>query len=218
MLSRIALHFRQRLQEGKEVAHILPRHPCIGRIGECGIVVRALRRNAVQHRIGEIHVAPPANAVLRMRRDVGCDEGSEIGLQFHPARKFQPRIAVGPRAGMARGTAAGPENLFATRRVRRFKRAKRPGLQRGRGAQHPERYSTARDGHESGGQQCLLHDSSKCPVPGQLFCTRKFSWQLLQFPKTGPIAAWKAARSAGPSLPEASTAAAVSAMYLSSVA
>ena len=58
MIARLAGDGRQRLDEGKEVAQIVRRHPLHGCIGECGVFVRALWRNPLAHRADELSRRP----------------------------------------------------------------------------------------------------------------------------------------------------------------
>ena len=122
---RLAGDRRQRLHEGVEVGDVGRLHARIGRVGKGRIVVRAARRNAVQHGVGEILERPGADAVLRIGRDVRARRTCRTASSARgrrPARSCAAPFGFRPRVtGRA---AAGIENALAARR-HRLPRARR---------------------------------------------------------------------------------------------
>ena len=95
----------QGLQKGMQVGHILQLHLGIGRIGQGGIVMRALRADTAGDRIGHIQKAPPADALIGVLADVGGDEGAEIRREPLPTDKHEFSRALCPLGHVARGAA-----------------------------------------------------------------------------------------------------------------
>ena len=148
---------------------------------------------------------------LRIGRDVGRHEGAERRLQFEPAGQFEPRRAFRFRACMAGGAAAGPEDALAARRhrpcqaLRRLAASSRCGAVRNQNAAAPMPPSTSAATSEL---------SPIGPCESSAFLMRKVSWQPPQFAPMAPSVAPSAATSCG----GAATAAAVSALNLSTLA
>ncbi len=103
----------QGVEIGLEVEEVLDRHPGIGCVGEGRVVVRALGRDAVAHRLDEGGLAPAADAGVRVRADVRHAEIAERCLEHEAARQRQLGLALGVGCRMAGAAAADPEQLFA---------------------------------------------------------------------------------------------------------
>src|SRR5690606_18290226 len=71
--------------EGEEIAHVVQRHALVGRIRERRIKVLAVATDTAEHGIDERDLAPAADAVLRIGRNVGCVERPESGLELKSA-------------------------------------------------------------------------------------------------------------------------------------
>src|SRR3546814_3484072 len=71
----LAAHRRLRHEIDIEVADVGVGHAGVGRIGKGWIVGIAVRRGAVAQRLGEIRLAPGADASLGIGRDVRRVEG-----------------------------------------------------------------------------------------------------------------------------------------------
>ncbi len=98
--------------------------------------MRPRRRRALPHRGDEIGLAPSADAVSRMRRDVGRIEGAERRLQGKAAA--EPGLVLLVRNGMTGRAAAGIEHGLAVSEVGRA-RGERVGGKRRRRGDEPER-------------------------------------------------------------------------------
>ena len=120
MIARLAGHRRERLQVGKEIAHVLDLRMLVGRIWKGREIMRAVRRGPLEHRRHEIRLAPPADAVGRIGRDVGNVKRPERRRNGKPAAQLQPIGLVGD--GVAGGTSTGIERCEAVGEVRRASR------------------------------------------------------------------------------------------------
>src|SRR3546814_9666281 len=85
-------------------------HAGVGSIWKGWIVGIAVRRGAVAQRLGEIRLAPGADASLGIGRDVRRVEGAEGGGQRPPAGQ---RRAAALLVGVAAEAAGGLENIAA---------------------------------------------------------------------------------------------------------
>jgi hypothetical protein len=72
-----------------------------------------VRVDAVRQRIGEIRKRPFADAVLRVRRDVGRDERAECRLEFNAAAEPELRLALRIGRRVTGRTSRRPEDLLA---------------------------------------------------------------------------------------------------------
>src|SRR5262249_22147920 len=70
VVARLAFDRRQRLEIGEEIAHVFHLHALIRRIGKSRIVLAAVGRGAHPHGGEEIRLAPVADAVRAVGRDV----------------------------------------------------------------------------------------------------------------------------------------------------
>ena len=111
VVAHAALHGRQRLDVGEQVAHVLGAHALVGGVGKRREVVAAVRRRALQHRGDEVRLAPFADAVVRVGREVRDVERAERRLQPKPAAEPRLVLLVGRR--VAGGAAAGVEHGLA---------------------------------------------------------------------------------------------------------
>src|SRR5207248_98666 len=89
VVARLALDRRQRLEIGEEIAHVFHLHALVRRIGKSRIVVAAVGRGALPHGGEEIRLAPVAEAVLAVGRDVRGEKCAE--------RRFEREAAAEPR-------------------------------------------------------------------------------------------------------------------------
>ena len=133
--AHLALHRRQRFQIGEQVAHVVEPHALVGRVGKRRIVVTAVRRGALQHRGDEIRLAPFADAVVAIGRDVRRIERAERRFQPEPAAELGLVLLIGRRvAGRA---AARVEHGLAVFEIGRM-RGKRARRHRRRDGHDPE--------------------------------------------------------------------------------
>src|SRR4029079_10965409 len=79
VVARLAGHRRKRLQVDKEIADVLDRRMLVGRIWKGRKIMLAARRSPLEHRGDEIRLAPPANPVSGIRRDIGNIKSSDRG-------------------------------------------------------------------------------------------------------------------------------------------
>jgi hypothetical protein len=77
--------------------------------------------DAAQHGVGEVGLAPAADAVGGVGRDVRGGEAPEGGDELAAAAEAQAVLALGLRRGVAGGAAAGPEPGLAAPGVARGK-------------------------------------------------------------------------------------------------
>src|SRR5262249_34139657 len=70
VITHLALHRRQRLEIGKQVAHVLQPHALVRGVRKGRIVMAAVVRGALPHGGDEIRLAPIADAVVAVGRDV----------------------------------------------------------------------------------------------------------------------------------------------------
>src|SRR5262245_51626048 len=75
--ARLALRRRQCLEVGEEIAHFLEPHALVRRVGKNRIVMAAVGRGALPHGGDEIRLAPAADAVIAVRRDVRGEKSAE---------------------------------------------------------------------------------------------------------------------------------------------
>src|SRR5262249_24506841 len=76
---------RQRSKVGPQIPHVLIRHSRERGIRKRGKVVRSVRPLALAHGANEVAFGPAADAVFRMRRDVGPVERAERCLEWASA-------------------------------------------------------------------------------------------------------------------------------------
>src|SRR5262249_38295801 len=76
---------RKGMEEGEEVAHVPQPHALVGGVGEGRIVMAAAGRGALPHGADETPLAPAADAVVAVRRDVGGIKRAERRFQGKPA-------------------------------------------------------------------------------------------------------------------------------------
>ena len=143
MFRRLARHRRQAAQIGHQIANILGLRMGIGGVGEGRIVVPPVRRHARLHGVDEIGYFPAADAVLRIRRDVGHEKTAEGRFQLKPASK--PEAIILPDALVAGGAAPCIEDhatallippLLERQGAGRDNRRRRTQEQCGRSPQH----------------------------------------------------------------------------------
>ena len=79
--------------------------------------MRALWRNATQHRVRKVERGPGPDTGGLVIADVRGKEGSEGGGEALPAPQDQLFTALGVHIGVAAGAACGPEHLFAVRDI-----------------------------------------------------------------------------------------------------
>src|SRR5262249_15247582 len=128
VVAHLALHRRQRLEVGEQVAQVLELHALVGRIGKRRIVMASVGRGALPHGGEKSVPAPAADAVLPVGRDVRHVERSERRLQAEAAAELGAIVLAG--RGMAGGAAAGIEDRLAVvdvgpigaERARRYRR------------------------------------------------------------------------------------------------
>ena len=125
---RILFGDGERLDEGEEVGDILKPHAREGGVGERRVIVTAVGRHAAHDGVGKIPNRPGTDTVVGIRRDVGCDESAEGGLDRNAARQNRAVARLGARGDMAGGAAAFPEYLFAALGVARRKGCHAPGI------------------------------------------------------------------------------------------
>ena len=92
----------------QQVADVFDAGVLIGRIGKRRKIMRAIRRSALQHRAEEIRLAPVADAVARIRRQVRHIERAEWRGQRQPAaepRRLPRVLARGRTRGLTPGVA-----------------------------------------------------------------------------------------------------------------
>ena len=95
-----ALHRRQRLEIGEQVAQILVLHALVRRVGKRGKIMPPVRRGSLHHRGDELRLVPLADAVVLVGRDIGNVERAERRFQSRARRR-----AASCRPGWAwRGT------------------------------------------------------------------------------------------------------------------
>ena len=97
----------KRLQVSKEVADVLDLRMLVGRVGKRRKIMRARRRGALHHGGDEIGLAPSADAVIRIGRDVRHIERAERRRDREPAAELGAIGLIGH--GVAGGTSAGIE-------------------------------------------------------------------------------------------------------------
>ena len=117
MAAHLALHRRQRLEMGEQVAHVGHAHALVRAIWERRIIMLAAGAGALGHRGHELRLAPRPDAVLGIGRDVGHVERAERRLEAETAA--EPRLVILSRDGVARGAASGIEHRPAVGGVRR---------------------------------------------------------------------------------------------------
>src|SRR5690606_30969548 len=89
----------------------------VGGVGERRIEMLAITADTAQHSIHELDLAPAADAVLRVRRDVRGTEGSECRVEGKAAAETS--LILLTRRGMARRAPTGIEHGLAVGEVRR---------------------------------------------------------------------------------------------------
>jgi hypothetical protein len=117
MFAGAAFYRRQGVHVSLEIDYVLDAHMGIGRIGKGGIVVRTGRGHAGHHSIDEIAGRPAADAVARIRRDIGNDEGAEVGSKPQPAGETEFVVALGLGRGVAGRAATSVEDPLAVSRI-----------------------------------------------------------------------------------------------------
>src|SRR5262252_10553688 len=88
VVARLALHRRQRLEIGKQIAHVLEPHALVRGVGKGRIVMTAVGRGPLPHGGDEIRLAPAADAVSAVRRDVRGKKSAERRFQAEPAAEL----------------------------------------------------------------------------------------------------------------------------------
>ena len=129
--------------------------------GKHGKIVRARRRRALGQRGDEIGLAPPADPVLRVGRDVGRVEGAERRLEREPAAELRAVVLV--RRDVAGRTSAGEQHGAPVGEIGIARRqgARRHGLRNG---DDPERRDAERGDDDHGVHELAQHHA--VPVPG----------------------------------------------------
>ena len=144
MLADAVAHRRHRLQVGPHVGYVLLRHAGVPAVREHRIVMAAARGPALDHGAPEVLGAPPADAGLPIRRDVGHVERAELGV--HAAAASEEGTAV-RMIGVAAVASAGVEHVSPPEnRIRVM-------LRRGRNPEHGEQNQERRRySHDSPGR------------------------------------------------------------------
>src|SRR2546423_14205225 len=107
MVAHLALNRRQRLQIGKEIAHVAEGHFLVGWIWKSREIVPPIRRRPFVHRGDELLFVPGADAVLRVGRNVRHIECAEWGNEAEAAAKLG--LVLLAWHGMAGGAAPDVE-------------------------------------------------------------------------------------------------------------
>src|SRR5262249_17401366 len=81
VVARLALDRRQRLEKGEEIAHVFHLHVLVRRVRKRRIVMAAVRRGALPHGSKEIRLAPVADTVLAVGRDVRSEKRDEMRFE-----------------------------------------------------------------------------------------------------------------------------------------
>ena len=105
--AHFARHRRQGFKISKQIAHVVELHVLVGRIGKRRIEIGAVRRRALPQRGDEIRLAPAADAVIGVGRDIRHIEGTERRIERQAAAKPGAIDLVGilVRDGVARRAA-----------------------------------------------------------------------------------------------------------------
>ncbi|MGY4596784.1 hypothetical protein ACVWXL_004530 [Bradyrhizobium sp. GM22.5] len=99
MVAHLACDGRQRFQVRKEIEHVLAPGVLIGRVRKGRKIMLSVGRDSVHHRVDEFGLAPFADAIGRIGRDVRRIERSERRLDRDAAAKPETIGLVGD--GMA---------------------------------------------------------------------------------------------------------------------
>ena len=139
MAAHFARHRRQGFEIGKQIADVIKLDVLVGGVGKRRIEIGAARRRSLPQRSDEIRLAPAADPIFGVRRDIRHVKGAE--------RRSERQAAAEPRAvdlvgvlvgyGMAGRTAADREHGAAVVEIGRIGRQGRGGNNR-RQRQQPE--------------------------------------------------------------------------------
>ena len=91
VIARLAGHRRQRLQVGEQIAHVFDLRMLVGRVGKGRKIMRAVGRSPLQHRAHEFRLAPPADAVGRIGRNVWGRRRSRTAKEWRARRRGSRR-------------------------------------------------------------------------------------------------------------------------------
>src|SRR5262249_6420180 len=97
VVAHLALHRRQPLEVGGQGGHGLQAPALVGGVGESRIVMAAVGRGALPHGGDEIRLAPAADAVVAVRRDVGGIKRAERRFQAKSAAELGLVLLIGSR-------------------------------------------------------------------------------------------------------------------------
>src|ERR1041384_8507078 len=105
MLRRAAAHRRQGFQISEQIAQIVESHALIGGVRKSRIKMLAAGRGAFGHSGDEIRLAPGADAILTVRRNIRRIEGSEWRFQRRAATELdRVLLAIAAVAGRTRSS------------------------------------------------------------------------------------------------------------------
>ncbi len=154
-----------------EVDDIGERQTLIGDVGEGRIEVRAVRRHAELHRIDEVEERPLADAVVRIRRDVGRVERTEGRGEGASAGELEEILAPGVRRRVTRLASAGLKDVGAVGEVglvvgqvgggERLRGRQEPACRRNHDKEHQDHDGKLADHRE----HCLLRRICDEPRP-----------------------------------------------------
>ena len=145
VIPHLALLRRQRFEIRKQVAHVFELHLLVRRVGKDRIVMAAVGRRALPHGGDEVRLAPGADAVFRIGRDVGRIERAEVRLKGRAAAEPGLVLLVGRR--VAGGAAAGVEHGLAVAEIGRVGAERARGYGRRHGDEPEYRGTDRREDH-----------------------------------------------------------------------